>query len=172
MGTWSVACRGARKVRRARHGLRVGDLLPRAEKKISERFGGGRVTGAFALDLRRFGGRLGSLCHKSSGRERSRRVSNGAVCIRATPEQAHADVACTRSSLYPPQAMPCPVRAHGLRGWQPGPGRTGRGNRVMPRAVGATPIVFLLTLFLLEFQIVRSPDATWSQAKQVCKDRD
>ena len=42
----------------------------------------------------------------------------------------------------------------------------------MPRAVGATPIVFLLTLFLLEFQIVRSPDATWSQAKQVCKDRD
>src|SRR5215204_568502 len=132
MGTRSATRRSTRRVWRTGHGLRVGDLLPRAEKKIPERFGGGRVTSTFALDLRWLGGRLGTVCHKRKRRERSRRFPNGAVGNGAAPEEAHSDVACARSSLYPPQAMPCPVRAHGLRRRQPSPGRIGRGIRPKP----------------------------------------
>jgi hypothetical protein len=57
-----------RRVWRTGHGLRVGDLLPRAEDKIAERFGGGRATSTFALDLRWLGGRLGPVCHKRTRR--------------------------------------------------------------------------------------------------------
>src|SRR5215217_5955666 len=73
MGTRSATRRSTPRVWPTGHGLRVGDLLPRAEKKIPERFGGGRVTSTFALELRWLGGRLGSMCHKRTRRERSRR---------------------------------------------------------------------------------------------------
>src|SRR5215211_6264027 len=116
MGTRSAPRRGARRVWRAGHGLRVGDLLPRAEKKIPERFGGGRVTSTSALGLRRLGEWLGgSVCHRTAGCECSRCVPHAAVGGRAVPEEAHSDVTCTRSSLYPLQAMSCPARAHGFR---------------------------------------------------------
>src|SRR5919109_3427213 len=108
MGTRSAARRSARRVWRTGHGLRVGNLLPRAKKKGPERFGGGTVTSTFALDLRWLGGRLGSVCHKTTGQEHSRPVPYGAVGHGAAPEEAHADVACTRGGLYPPQAMRCP----------------------------------------------------------------
>src|SRR5215210_9525527 len=99
MGARSAARRSARRVWRSGHGLRVGNLLPRAEKRIPERFGGGRATRTFALDLRWLGGRLGSMCHKTTGQKRSRRVPDGAMGHGAAPEEAHADVACARSSL-------------------------------------------------------------------------
>jgi hypothetical protein len=79
------------------------------------------------------------VCHKITRRERPRRVRNGAVGNRAAPEEAHADVACARGSLYPPQAMSCPVRAHGLGRQQPSPGRIGRRNRPKPYSLQAAP---------------------------------
>src|SRR5215212_4122528 len=141
MGTWSAARRSTRRVWRTGYGLGVGDLLPRAEKKNPERFGGGRVTSTFALDLRWLGERLGSMCHKTTRREeRSRCVPDGAVGNGAAPEEAHADVACARGNFYPPQALPCPVRAHGFGRQQPSPGRIGRGNRPKPYYLWAAPM--------------------------------